>query len=295
MLNLEHLRTYALVVETGSFSAAADRLGLSQPAISLQMKQLEGALHVRLIERVGKRAKPTAAGVELLAHAQRVQGAVDGLMTAMASHSASVVGQVSIGTGATACLYFLPQALHLLRSRFPNLHVLVRTGNTADFVQAVEDNALDMALVTLPVRSRALSAIELLEDEFVAISPAGAPVLPARVSPKVLAGVPLVLFEPAANTRVLIDDWFRQAGLRPAPVMDLGSVEAIKGMVAAGLGCSVVPGMAVAEHAPGLKVHRLSPRLQRTLALIIRRDKPVNRALRQVIEALQARAGGMRG
>jgi DNA-binding transcriptional LysR family regulator len=290
MLNLDHLKTYELIVQTGSFSAAAARLGLSQPAVSLQMKQLEAAVKARLIERVGRQAKPTPAGLELLGHSQRVMGAVDGLLTAMATHSAEVKGRVSLGTGATACLYFLPSALHALRRHFPNVHVLVRTGNTVDFVRAVEENVLDMALVTLPVRSRSLAILELMDDEFVAVGPSRGPALPARATPAALARRDLLLFEPASNTRLLIDDWFRAGGEKPVPIMELGSVETIKGMVAAGLGCSIVPKMALPSKSPGLRAARLAPKLSRKLALIVRKDKPVNRALGQVIEAIRAQA-----
>jgi len=286
MVNLEHLRTFRLVVETGSFSAAADRLDLSQPAVSLHVKQLEGALKTRLLERVGRRAKPTAAGVELLTQAHQVATAMDGLMSAMAPHSSDVIGNVSIGTGATACLHFLPRALQELRARYPQLHVLVRTGNTADFIRAVEDNTLDMALVTLPVRSRSLAVIEVADDEFIAIGPRGAR-LAQRLTPAALAKRPLVLFEPAANTRALIDEWFAQAGAVPAPVMELGSVEAIKGMVGAGLGFSIVPAMSLPARGKALAVARLQPPLKRSLAVILRKDKPLNKGLREVLRAIQ--------
>jgi DNA-binding transcriptional LysR family regulator len=99
-----------------------------------------------------------------------VDAAVEGVMTAMASHSSNVTGRVTLGTGATACLYLLPHILRSLRVRFPNLSVVVSTGNTADFVKAVEGNSMDMALVTLPVKRRALVTTPLLNDEFVAIA-----------------------------------------------------------------------------------------------------------------------------
>jgi DNA-binding transcriptional LysR family regulator len=292
-LNLDHLRTYALIIETGSFSGAAERLGLSQPAISLQVRQLEQRLGVRLVERVARRATPTPAGLDLLAGIQQVNTAVDGVMAAMASHSSNVEGRVTLGTGATACLYLLPQILRSLRIRFPKLSVVVSTGNTADFVKAVEGNTLDLALVTLPVKRRALVTTPLLNDEFVAIASKREAPLPARITPAFLAKRELVLFEPAANTRVIIDQWFRDAGHTPKPVMELGSVEAIKEMVAAGLGCSILPAMAVTgpgQH-PELVVHPLYPRLQRTLALVMRGDKPVNKALHQVIMAIAQRTG----
>jgi len=293
MLNLDHLHTYALIIETGSFSGAAERLGLSQPAVSLQIRQLEQRLGVRLVERVARRAAPTPAGLDLLEGIQQVNTAVDGVMAAMASHSSNVEGRVTLGTGATACLYLLPQILRSLRRRFPKLSVVVSTGNTADFIKAVEGNTLDLALVTLPVKRRALVATPLLNDEFVAIASKREAPLPAKITPALLAKRELVLFEPAANTRVIIDQWFRDAGHAPKPIMELGSVEAIKEMVAAGLGCSILPAMAVTgpgQH-PELVVHPLYPRLQRTLALIMRGDKPVNKAMRQVISALEQRTG----
>jgi DNA-binding transcriptional LysR family regulator len=293
MLNLDHLRTYALIIETGSFSGAAERLGLSQPAVSLQIRQLEQRLGLRLVERVARRATPTPAGTDLLEGIQQVNTAVDGVMAAMASHSSNVEGRVTLGTGATACLYLLPQILRSLRIRFPKLSVVVSTGNTADFVKAVEGNTLDLALVTLPVKRRALVTTPLLNDEFVAIASKREAPLPAKITPAFLAKRELVLFEPAANTRVIIDQWFRDAGHAPKPIMELGSVEAIKEMVAAGLGCSILPAMAVTgpgQH-PELVVHPLYPRLQRTLALVMRGDKPVNKAMRQVISAMEQRTG----
>lgn len=291
MLNLDHLRTYALIIETGSFSGAAERLGLSQPAVSLQIRQLEQRLGLRLVERVARRATPTPAGLDLLAGIQQVNTAVDGVMAAMASHASNVEGRVTLGTGATACLYLLPQILRSLRIRFPKLSVVVSTGNTADFVKAVEGNTLDLALVTLPVKRRALVTTPLLNDEFVAIASRREAPMPAKITPAFLAKRELVLFEPAANTRVVIDQWFRDAGHAPKPIMELGSVEAIKEMVAAGLGCSILPAMAVTgpgQH-PELVVHPLYPRLQRTLALVMRGDKPVNKAMRQVIAAIEQR------
>ncbi len=289
MVNLEHLRTFRLVVETGSFSAAADRLDLSQPAVSLHIKLLESTLKARLLERVGRRAKPTAAGVELLTQAHQVHSAMDSLLSSMAAHSAEVMGSVSIGTGATACLHLLPKALQALRIRYPRLRVQVRTGNTSDFVRAVEDNTLDMALVTLPVRSRALAVIEIADDEFVAIGPKGS-AMPRQQTPAALVRHPLVLFEPAANTRVLIDDWFNTAGISPHPIMELGSIEAIKGMVGAGLGYSIVPAMSLPTRTRQWVSSPLSPPLKRSLAVILRRDKPMTKGLRELLRSIQAQA-----
>ncbi|WGT64515.1 LysR family transcriptional regulator [Variovorax paradoxus] len=289
-LNLDQLKSFGLVIETGSFSAAADRLGLTQPAVSLQIRQLERKLAVRLVERVGRQAKATPAGAALLRHAQHIEAAVENAIDALADHTSGVTGRVRLGTGATACLYFLPALLRSLREQFPALSIVVSTGNTDDHVRKVEENSIDLALVTLPAAGRSLSVMPVLDDEFVAIGRSDLAPLKARVEPGDLAALPLVLFEPAANTRKLVDRWFAAEGLQPQPVMELGSVEAMKEMVAAGLGYGIVPRMSMAGRGahPGLKTSRLEPGMHRTLAIVIRRDKPVSKALRVVLDAILA-------
>jgi DNA-binding transcriptional LysR family regulator len=285
---LEQLETFALVVELGSFSAAAERLELTQPAVSTQVRQLEKRLGLRLLERVGRRAAPTAAGRELLAHVRTISASVGAAMEALTRHSTGVMGRVRIGTGATACIYFLPQILHDLRVQFPSLEIIVRTGNTADMLKALEENSLDLGLVTLPATGRIFDVRPVLADEFVAIVSPGAAKLPAKVTPAVLATLPVVVYESGSNTRTIVDTWFARAGLPLKPAMELESVEAIKQLVGAGLGCAIVPRMAVskASATSPFVVRSLTPKVQRTLALVMRRDKPLHRGLKEVADAI---------
>ncbi|EFW79833.1 LysR family transcriptional regulator [Pseudomonas savastanoi] len=287
-LNLNHLHTFSLVIAHGSFSAAAERLHLTQPAVSLQIRQLEDQLNLKLIERVGKRLKPTSAGTTLLEHIARIDAVVEDALLELSSHASGVAGKVAIGTGATACIHLLPPMLQALRRRFAQLDVRVSTGNTDGILKAVEENRLDLALVTLPASGRSLHITPLLEDEFVAIFASSQQPIAAEMTPEHLCELPLVVFEAGSSTRLLINEWFLQAGIRIKPVMELGSIEAIKEMVAAGLGYSIVPRMAVAavHHRRGLQVLQLMPGLSRTLGIALRQDKPVSKALRQVLDAL---------
>ncbi|ARA83819.1 LysR family transcriptional regulator [Pseudomonas ficuserectae] len=287
-LNLNHLHTFSLVIAHGSFSAAAERLHLTQPAVSLQIRQLEDQLNLKLIERVGKRLKPTSAGTTLLEHIARIDAVVEDALLELSSHASGVAGKVAIGTGATACIHLLPPMLQALRRRFAQLDVRVSTGNTDGILKAVEENRLDLALVTLPASGRSLHITPLLEDEFVAIFASSQQPIAAEMTPEHLCELPLVVFEAGSSTRLLINEWFLQAGIRIKPVMELGSIEAIKEMVAAGLGYSIVPRMAVAavHHRRGLQVLQLVPGLSRTLGIALRQDKPVSKALRQVLDAL---------
>ena len=94
-------------------------------------------------------------------------------LDAVGAHAADVAGRLRLGTGATACIFLLPPILRDLRRRFPELELTVTTGNTAEIVKAVDDNSIDLALVTLPATGRALVVTPVLEDEFVAIAPRG--------------------------------------------------------------------------------------------------------------------------
>ena len=249
-LNLDHLHTFALVAELGGFSAAASVLGLSQPAVSLQIRQLEQRLKVRLIERVGRRATPTAAGTELLDHARRIEDQLSALTDSMQRHSDGLTGRVRLGTGATFCIYLLPSVLQRLRQRLPGLDIMVRIGNTNDILKAIEDNVLDLGFVTLPVAGRMFDVTPVLEEEFLAVLPAGDDPFAGEITPTELSRQKLILYEPGSHTRTIIDRWFAAGGIAPRPAMELGSVEAIKEMVGAGMGCAVLPSMAV---QPGIR------------------------------------------
>lgn len=288
-LKLDQLHTFLEVVERGTFSAAADRMGISQPAVSLQVRQLERRLGVRLIERVGKQATPTMAGLSLIEHARRIDAAVSSALDDMATFQDGALGRVRIGTGATACIYLLPPVLRDIKQRFPDLEISVRTGNTADVLKALEENSLDVGLVTLPAAGRMFDVTPVLDDAFVAITAVDDDGLPDVVTPADLATRPLVLYEAGGNTRRIVDRWFADAGVAPAPVMDLGSVEAIKELVGAGLGCSVLPGTAMRDAGGRRAVRscRLSPKLSRGLALVLRRDKTLSRGLREAVSALR--------
>jgi DNA-binding transcriptional LysR family regulator len=298
-LSLDRLRTFTYVVELGSFSAAAERLDLSQPAVSLQVRELEKHVGVRLIERVGRRAAPTAAGQELLGHARRIDADVDAALDAMARHAKGTIGRIRIGTGATACIYFLPPILRALRGRFPSLDIVVSTGNTADVLKMIEDNTLDFGLVTLPVSGRIFDVQPLIEDEFVAIAAPDAEALPGKVAPADFGKRPLVLSQAGANTRALIDQWAMRAGVALKPVMELDSVEAIKQIVGAGLGCGIVPKMALPHGQASARrqpiIRSLHPKLIRKLAIVMRRDKPLHRGLREAISAMRSHGEEFRG
>jgi DNA-binding transcriptional LysR family regulator len=292
-LNLDHLRALVTVAELGSFSAAARRLNLTQPAVSLQVRQLEARVGVRLIERLGRHAHPSAAGAALIERARRFASEAEAALADMRRFREGKVGRVRIGTGATACTYLLPPVFRRLRERSPDLEIIVVTGNTGEILSAVEDNRLDLALVTLPVSRPALQVVPVRTDALVGVLPPAAKLEGKALSAVDLARFPLILFERGGAMRSDIDDWLRRGGVEPRPVMEMGNIEAIKQLVGAGLGASVISAVAldVEARAGTLSVHPLRPTLTRTLGLVHRRDKPRDAAFDFAYAAIRTLRG----
>lgn len=290
-LRLPHLTTLAAVVRHRSFSKAAVERRLTQPAVSQHVRALETAVGQRLIERVGKRAYPTPAADALLARAARAFEELETARQDLDRLKGTVAGRVRIGTGATASIYLLPQVLGGLRRRYPELEFCVSTGNTPDMVAALLANEIDLAVATLPVPRPRLAVVATCSGPLVAIAPPGHPFAKAgAATPRALAAESLILYESGSATRAVVDRWFQRAHLRPHPAMELANVEAIKRLVAAGLGLSLLPKIAVAQEvrAGALVAIPPKPALARQLGLVHRKDKVLTPALQIALKALAA-------
>jgi DNA-binding transcriptional LysR family regulator len=288
-LNLDQLQTLSEVLALGSFSAAAQKLRLTQPAVSLQIRGLEKRIGVRLVERMGKRAYPTAAGEELLAHARRLAQEAEQALTAMRRHRDGWVGRARLGTSVAVCTYLLPPVLAGLRRAHSDLEVAISVGTTENVVSRILANELDIGVVTMPVKEHPAIGVERLrEDPMMAFFPGAERNLPKHATPQYLAGRDLILNQRVSQTYKIISQWFEAAGIELRPIMELGNTEAIKTLVATGIGTGILP----LERKKGIlvygrtQVRPLRPALMRELAIVRRRDKPLETALKIVYEAL---------
>ncbi len=285
-LNLDQLRTFVEVVSQGNFSAAGRQLNLTQPAVSLHVRELEQRFGVRLVERVGRRAYPTAPGRDLADHARRIFNDCEIVESMMRRFRESWLGRVRVGTGLSALIYMLPPVLRKIRVEYPGIDLLVTQLSTLDSIDSVMRNAIDIALVMLPIKERRLRITPLRAGELVAILPAGTKAIPEVVTPDYAARQLLILEHPRGAVQALIMRWLSgQMPLSNQPML-LGTVEAMKAVVSLGLGISIVPEVAVAQPIPNVVVRPLKPPISCTLALIERRDKPNDRALDIVRDAL---------
>lgn len=292
-LNLDQLRTLVAVVEHGSFSAAARRLHLTQPAVSLQIRELERRYGVRLVERQGKQARATAPGRSLVDAAQRIFRECDSADRAMRRFRDGSLGSVHVGTTLTVLSYLLPPILRKLRVEHPGIDLYVTQMPTRESVERIIDNKVHFALVTLPVEKRDLTITPLREENLVAILPAGTRDVPDAVTPEFASRQPLLMEHAAGAMRGLVNEWLGDQAPLLRATMHLGTIEALKTAVASDLGISIVPEISVAGGVPGIIVRPLDPPLPYTLALIERRDMPAEPALEIVRDALlELRAEG---
>ena len=285
-LSLDQLRALLEVVEQGSFSAAARRLHLTQPAISLQIREPERRFGLRLIERLGKQAHATVPGRELVEAAKRIFHECDRVDAAMRRFREHWIGRVHVSVTLTAMIYKLPPILRKIRLDHPGIELVVTNTPTSASVENIIENRSDLALVNLPVENRQLKVTPLCLEEMVAIFPGGTRNVPNEVTPDDIAGQNLLLEQKSSSAHSLVVGWLSGRELLGREPMPLGTVEALKSAVASNLGVAIVPEAAVAMHMSDFIVRPLKPALSRTLALIEHPNKPNEPALEIVRNAL---------
>jgi DNA-binding transcriptional LysR family regulator len=286
-LSLDQLRTLTEVVACGSFSGAARRLNLTQPAVSLQIRELEARFGVRLIERLGKQAHPTVPGQQLVEAAQRIFQECDVADAAMRRFRNDWLGRVRVGTTLTALTYRLPPILRRVRLDHPGIDLVVNNMPTQDSVTNILQNKIDLALVALPIEKRQLRVTRLCTEALVAILARDTRDVPDEITPDYFARQTLLIEHTRSSAHPLVMGWLAGQALLRDP-MPIGTVEALKTAVASKLGMALVPDVAVTKHKSDFIVRPLRPPLTRTLALIEHRNKPNDPALEIVRNALLA-------
>jgi DNA-binding transcriptional LysR family regulator len=241
---------------------------------------------VRLIERLGKQAHATVPGRALVDAAQRIFSECDLVDAAMQRFCAGWIGHVHLGTTLSAMIYRLPPILSRVHLDYPGIDLVVTNTPTANSVENILQNKVDLALVNLPVEDKQLKITPLCPESLVAIFPAGTGDVPDAITPDYVGRQALLVEQPSSAAHALVLGWLSGHASSSRPPMPLGTIEALKSAVASGLGMAIVPEVAVAMHMSDFIVRPLRPPLTRTLALIEHRNKPNEPALEIVRNAL---------
>jgi DNA-binding transcriptional LysR family regulator len=240
-VTLRQLRTFKAVADLSSFSVAAQQLRLSQPSVSYQVKELEEAIGMPLLDRLGKRVQLTQAGSILYAYARRTLDVLDEAALALEEMRGIKRGNQRVGASPTVGIYLLPAALGAFKKLHPGIVISLEIGTRARVQEQVLRNELDLAIVGPALKDPDLAILPFLGDELVVVAPAGHRLAGKRgLTLKDLSGEPFVMREPASGSRWSLEKAARKAGAKLNVAMELGSNGAIKHAVESGLGLAVI-------------------------------------------------------
>ena len=274
-MNLRQLRSLATILDSGSFAAAGNRIGLSQAAISVQMSQLEATLGAELFDRGSRRVALTAEGVRIARLAGEVIDKIENIR--LEASGAKTSGSVSIGFIPTCVHNLLPRVLEALRQQFPELQVSVKSGLSGELAAAVARRELDYALLTAPaIEIAELEITAIASEPFYAIGPVNVKV---DSDAELLRSMPYIAFNKNTWVGQYIAARLQQRGIHLTESIEIDSLEAIENLVADGFGVSIVPRRLHAhfDQEKLVQVPFGNPIDTRQLALVQPVGKPVSR------------------
>lgn len=285
---MDLLHTLQAVARYGTFALAGDRLGITQSAVSMQLKKLEEQLGYAVLDRSGRKALINDAGHKVLAHAQQIEALLSQLRQGISE--ADVTGLLRVGSVSSTLLFDIPDALVKLRAQLPKLELHLTPGTSPELMQAVEEGRLDAALIVKPQHPTEgdLSWQTLRQEPFVLIAPAHAG---QRSAAELLANSPFIRYDRSSHGGGLVDRYLKRKRIKVSDRVEVDSIEAIALMVSSGQGVAIVP------DAPCLGRLKLDmayislgeESLYRSVGMVARTDGPRVHLVRQFWQTLKPR------
>lgn len=294
---LKQLRYFEALARYGHFGRAADACAISQPALSVQIKELEQSLGTSLFDRSARQVRLTSLGEAFALRVREILRSIDELAELARASRDGLVGRLRIGVIPTVAPYLLPEIIGSLARDYAGLDIHVRETLTAKLIDELAEGRLDTAIVALPVSEPSLAEVALFSEEFVLVRPsedAGKPV-PDR---EALRQMRLLLLEEGHCFRDQALSFCNMASARPRELLDGSSLSTLVQMVGAGIGVTLIPEMAVAVETRSASVSVVrfdAPRPTRTIGMIWRKSSPLTRQLLHVAEAVRRSADSLRG
>jgi len=294
-LTLRQLRYFDALERHGHFGRAAEACSISQPALSMQIKELEEALGGVLLERGARQVRLTTFGEEVVRRAREILRSIDELGDFARASRDQLAGRLRIGMIPTIAPYLLPRVIENLARVHPELDIHVRETMTPKLIQELAEGRLDTAILALPVSEPSLTEVALFTENFLLVRPGeqeGRPV----PSTEMLREMKLLLLEEGHCFR---DQALSFCNMRSPPreVLDASSLSTLVQMVGAGIGVTLIPEMAVSvetRSAPVSVVRFRNPQPSRTIGMVWRRTSPLARQLQQISEVVRLSGTGLR-
>jgi DNA-binding transcriptional LysR family regulator len=272
-MTFAQLRVLLAVVEEGSFTAAATRVRVSQPAVSRAIAKLEAELGAALLKRGRGDVQLTDAGRAAIAHAREAVQHEEALRARVTAAAAPIRGVLLLASMPSVTGTLIPPLVRRFRDRHPDVELRLFEGSDDEVRAWLDDGAAEVGVVTLPAPGFETQALG--SDEFVAVLPADHPLAAMHAIPfSELSEEPLIL--PAGGCAPLITDAARRAHAHLSVRFEATDVASLVGMVASGFGVSIAPTLGLTRPTPGVVTRRLEPQAPRMLALAVRHRSDVS-------------------
>ena len=289
-LTLKQLRYFDALARHGHFGRAAEACAISQPALSMQIREMEAVLGSDLFERGARQARLTGFGEEVLARAREILRGVEELADMARAARGNLSGRLRIGVIPTIAPYLLPAIIARLTEANEGLDIHLRETVTPKLIRELEEGRLDTAIVALPVSEAFLTEVELFTEDFVLVRP-GADAEKPVPNPEKLREMRLLLLEEGHCFRDQALDFCYAGQAAPRELLDGSSLSTLVQMVGAGIGVTLIPEMAVAvetrsAHVAIARFNGAQP--SRRIGMVWRRTSPLSKQLSQVADVVRA-------
>jgi LysR family hydrogen peroxide-inducible transcriptional activator len=296
-VTLRQLRYFDALARHGHFGRAAEACAISQPALSMQIKEMEEALGAMLLERSARQVALTRFGEEIVERVRDILRSVEELGDfARAAHD-RFTGRLHIGMIPTVAPYLLPKVIGNLSRNYPELDIQVREALTPRLIQELAEGRLDTAILALPVSVPSLTEVALFSENFLLVRPREDERTPVPSS-EMLREMRLLLLEEGHCFRDQALSFCKKQSSAPREMLDANSLSTLVQMVSAGIGVTLIPEMAVAveTRSASVSVARFrNPQPSRTIGMVWRKTSPLARQLLQISEVVCQSAGKARG
>lgn len=286
-MEFQQLRYICAVAETSSFSRAAERCRVAQPSLSQQVLKLEKDLGAKLFDRLGRSVCLTEAGRAFLPHARAILTQMETARSSVADKIADVRGSVAVGVIPTIAPYLMPRYTTAFAKKFPEANLRIVEETTPILVEGLQNLSIDLAILALPLRHKDLELFPIRTEPLFVVLPRSHPRAAAEsLALKDLRGEAFVMLRDGHCFRDLSIAACTHARITPHIAFESGQFSSLFGMVAAGVGISLVPEMAIDRNA-GCRYVRLSDaRATRTIVAAILRGRSFNRVQRAFLSGI---------
>ena len=287
------LQVFHTVAKLLSFTKAAEHLHMTQPAVTFQVRQLEEQFNTRLFDRTHNRISLTDAGQVIYEHAIKIFELYGQMENSVREITGEISGTLTLGASTTIAEYMLPALLGNFRSEYPDINIQLKVSNTDGIVYMIENNEIDLGVVEAPVHNKNLIVDVCREDQLVCVVPINHPLAEKNViTLDDLMEYPFICREEGSGTREVINEYLEQHNVPESALklsMELGSPEAIKGAVEAGMGISVVSSATIGKELElnTLKAVNLESPLTRPFSFVYKKQKFRVQAMEELLEFAQ--------